>query len=96
MYSTECDKCKNKALCLSCDECQSKPYICFICNETITYKEKHNHMRIHFSDPDQFLLCNLCKVNQNISNCRYKQFTCRERVYLRRYRFRHTQERFLD
>ena len=50
MYSTKCDKCKNKAWFWSCDECQSKPYICFICTETVTIKEKHNLMHIHFID----------------------------------------------
>ena len=53
-------------------------------------------MHIHFSDPDQYLVCSLCNVNQHISNYRFKHFTCRECVYLRRYRFRHTKERFLE
>ena len=46
-------------------------------------------MHIHFSDADQYLVCSLCKVNQHISKYRFKHFTCREYVYLRRCRFRH-------
>ena len=53
-------------------------------------------MPIHFSDPDQYLKCSLCKVNQHISNYRFKNFTCRECVYLRKYSFRHTKEKFLE
>ena len=37
MISRKCDKCKNKAGCWSCDECKSKPFQCFVCNEIITY-----------------------------------------------------------
>ena len=53
-------------------------------------------MHIHFSDPDQYLVCSSCKVNQHISTYRFKHFTCRECVYLRIYRLRHTEERFLE
>ena len=41
-------------------------------------------MHSHFSDPDQYLVCSLCKVNQHISNYRFKLFTCRECVYLKK------------
>ena len=30
MISTKCDKCKNMAWCWSCDECQNKPFQCFV------------------------------------------------------------------
>ena len=54
MISTKCDKCKDKAWCWSCNECQSKPLSCFVCNENITYIERHNHMVIHYNDPNQY------------------------------------------
>ena len=64
MISTKCDKCKNKAWCWSCDECQSKPLSCFVCDEIITYRERHNHMSKNYNDPDQYLTCHKCKVNE--------------------------------
>ena len=51
MISTKCDKCKNKAWCWSSDECQSKHLLRFVCDEIITYKERHNHMSKHYNDP---------------------------------------------
>ena len=57
MISTKCEKCKDKALCWSCNECQSKPLSCFVCNEIITYRERHNHMVIHFKNHNQYLIC---------------------------------------
>ena len=51
---------------------------------------------MHFSDPSQHLVCRLCKVDQHISNYRIKHFTCRECVYLRRYRFGHIKERLRE
>ena len=44
MISTKCDNCKNKAWCWSCDDCQSKPFQCFVCNEIITYRKRHDHL----------------------------------------------------
>ena len=40
MITTRCDKFKDKAVRWSCDECQSKPLSCFVCNEIITYRER--------------------------------------------------------
>ena len=95
MISTKCDKCKKKAWCWSCDKCQSKPFQSFICNEIITYREKHNHMVVHLNNPNLYLVCRMCKVNKQISQYRFKQFYCRLCIYLHRYRFHHTKERFL-
>ena len=67
MISTKCDKCKNKALCWSCNECQSKPFQCFVCNETITYRERLDHLQTHLNNPTQYLVCRMCKVNKHIS-----------------------------
>ena len=71
--STKCNNCKNKAWCWSCDECQSKPLSCFVCDENITYRERHNHMSKHYNDPDQYLACKKCNVNKHISHYRFKE-----------------------
>ena len=42
MISTKCDKCKNKKWGWSCDEFQTKPFHCFVCNKIITYRERHD------------------------------------------------------
>ena len=75
---------------------QSKPFLCFVCNETITYRERRDQMDIHYSDPNQYLKCRKCKVNKHISHYRFKQFTCRLCLYLKRYRFGHDKERFIE
>ena len=56
MISTRCNNCEDKAWCWSCDECQSKLLSCFVCNEIITYRERHNHVVIHYNDPNQYLI----------------------------------------
>ena len=96
MISSKCDKCKDKAWCWSCDECQSKPFPYFVCNNILTFREIVNHMSIHFNDPNQYLLCRICKVKKHITQFRFKNFTCRLCVYLSRYRFHHAKERFLE
>ena len=96
MISTKCDKCKDKAWCWSCNECQSKSLSCFVCNAIITYRETHNHMVIYCNDPNQYLICKKCKVNKRISHFRFKHYTCRICLYLNRYRFDYTKERFRE
>ena len=63
MISTKCDKSKNKNWCWSGDECQSKPFQCFVCNKIITYRDRHDHLQVHFNNPNQYLVCRMCKVN---------------------------------
>ena len=96
MISTKCDKCKNKAWCWSCDGCQSKPFQCFVCEKIITYRDRHNHLQVHLNNPNQYLVCRMCQVNKHISQYRFKHFYCRLCIYLRRYRFHHTKEGFLE
>ena len=74
----------------------AKPYLCFICNETIPYKDSHSHMSKHYNDPNQYLTCRMCKTNKHISYCRFKCFRCRLCIHLHRYRFGHTKERFRE
>ena len=96
MTSTKWDKGIDKAWCWSCDMCQSKAFLCFICNGTIAYRERHNPMVIHYNDPNQYLICRKCKVNKLLSHYRFKHFTCRLSLYLNRYRFGHTKERLKE
>ena len=96
MISIKCDKCKNKAWCWCCDDCQSKPFQCFVLKEIITYRERHDNLSKHHNDPNQYLVCRMCKVNKHISQYRFKHFYCRLCIYLHRYRYHHTKERFLE
>ena len=94
--STKCNKCEDKAWFWSCDECQSKPYLCFISNETIPYRDSHSHMSMHYNDPNQYLTCRMCKINKLVSYYVFKCFRCRLCIDLHRYRFGHTKERFRE
>ena len=96
MYSTKCDKCKGKAWCCSCDECQGKQLSCFVCDKIITYRKRHDHIHAHFNDPNQYLVRRMCKVNKHISYLRLKHYTCRLCLYLNRFIFFHTKERFIE
>ena len=87
MISTKSDKCKDRTWCWSCDMCQIEPFLCFVCKETITYRERHDHMDIHFNDPNQNLLCKKCQVKKHIPHYGFKHFTCRLCLYHNRYRF---------
>ena len=96
MISTICDKRKDKAWCWSCDECPNKIFLCFLSSDIITFRERHDHMHIPFNDPKQYLVCRICKVNKHISHFKFKHFTFRLCIYLSRYRFTRTKERFVE
>ena len=70
--STNFNKCEDKAWCWSCDECQSKPYLCFICNEAIPHRDSHSHISKHYNDPNQYLTWRMCKISKHISYYRYR------------------------
>ena len=56
-------------------------------------------MDIHYNDPNQFLICRKCKVDEYISHYRFKHFICRVCLYLKKYRFGrfgHTKERLIE
>ena len=53
-------------------------------------------MHKHFNDPNQYLVCRMCKVNKKITHFRNKHFTCRLCGYLSRYRFTRFNERFVE
>ena len=62
----------------------------------ITYRDRHNHLQVHFNNPNQYLVSRMCKVNKHISQYRFKHFYCRFCIYLHRYRYHHTKESFLE
>ena len=90
MISIKIDECKHKSWSRICDWCQGKPFQCFVCNKIIT--EKHEHLREHFNDPNQYLTCRMCKVYKHISQYRFKHFYCRLCTHLHKYRFGRTKE----
>ena len=96
MISTKCDKCKYKAWCWSCDECQSKQLVCFVCDKIITNRERRSHRSAHFNDPYRNLVCRKCKVIKQISYFKFNHYTCRLCLYLNRFRFRQIKERFIE
>ena len=53
-------------------------------------------MHILFHDPNQYLVCRMCKVNKNITHFRFKHFTCRLCIYLSRYRLTLTKKKFIE
>ena len=85
-----------KAWCLSCNECQNKLFLCFVCSDIITFGERHDHMHIQFKDPKQNLVYRRCKVNKHITHSRINHFNCRLCIYLNRYRFTRTKEGFVE
>ena len=53
-------------------------------------------MNIHYNDPNLYITCIMCNVNQHISGFRFKNFKCRLCIYLHRYRYRNTTDRLRD
>ena len=51
---------------------------------------------MHYNDPNQYLKCRNCKVNKHISHYRFKHFTYRVCLYLKRDRLGHAKERFIE
>ena len=52
------------------------------------------HLEEHYVNPDQYLECNMCKVYKHISFFRFRNGRCRLCIYLNRYRYTHTKDRF--
>ena len=53
-------------------------------------------MHINFKDPNQNLVFRMRKANKQITHFRFKNFTCRLCVYLSRYSFTRTKEKFAE
>ena len=74
----------------------SKPFLCFVCRDVITFRERHDHTHVHFNDPNQYLVCRMRKVKKHIIHFIFTHFTCNLCVYLSKYRFTRTKERFIE
>ena len=53
-------------------------------------------MNIHYNDPNLYVTCNMCNVNQHNSGFRFESFKCRLCFYLHGYRYKHTRDRFRE
>ena len=60
MFSTKCDSCKNKPWSQCCDWCLGKTFHCFICNKSVTYREKQEHMQYHYYDKPEVMKLRPC------------------------------------
>ena len=50
----------------------------------------------NYDDPGLYLICSMCRVNKHISFFRLKNAGCRLCIYLHRYRFGQTSDRFKE
>ena len=53
-------------------------------------------MNMHCNDPNLYINCIMCNVNQHVSGFRFQNFKCRLCIYLHRYRYTHTKNRFKE
>ena len=51
-------------------------------------------MNNHYNDPSLYITCIICNENQHISRFRFKNYKCRLCIYLHRYRYTPTKDRF--
>ena len=49
-----------------------------------------------YKDPDLYKTCIMCNVNQHLSGFRFKTFKCRLSIYLHRYGYKNTKNRFKE
>ena len=92
----KCDKSKNKPWKECCNDCKELDYCCYICKDIVKVKNYIKHLGGHYDNPDQYLACNMCKVYKHISFCRFRNGRCKLCIYLNRYRFTHTKDRFKE
>ena len=53
-------------------------------------------MSIHYNDPKLCITCMECILNRHIRWFIFKNFKCRLCVFIRRYRYTHTRDRFKE
>ena len=75
MYtSVKCDSCKDKSCRKCCDNCLDNSFKCYICKDYFKNRDYINHMNIHYNDPNLYITCIRCNVNQHISAFSFKNF----------------------
>ena len=87
----KCDSCKTNFCNSCCDKCSDTLCECYFMN-----REYISHMDIHYNDPNLYITCIMCKVNQYISGFKFKNFKCRLCAYVHRYRYTRTKDRFRE
>ena len=92
--SVNCDSCKDKSWGRCGDKRLDSLFECYICRGHFKKRDFNSHMDMHYNDPNLYITCTMCKVNQHISGFKFKNFTCRLCVYVHRYRYTRTKDRF--
>ena len=92
--SVKCCSYKNKSQKKFSDKCLDSLFKCYICKDYFKNRGYINHMNMHFNNPNLYLTCIMCNVNQHILGFRFKSFKGRLCVYMYRYRYTGTKERF--
>ena len=94
--SVKCVRCKDKSWKGCGDKCLDSFFECYICKGYIQKRHYINHMNIQYNDPNLYITCFMCNVNQHISGFRFKNFKCRLCNYPHKYRYKHTRDRFKE
>ena len=53
-------------------------------------------MSQRYNNPDLYKTCSLCKIYKHIFYFRFKEEKCRLCIYLQRFRFHHTKDKFKE
>ena len=94
--SVKCDSCKDKSWSRCCDKCLDSLFQCYIYKCYFQNRQYINHMNMQYNDPNLYITCIMCNLNQRISGFRFKNFRCRLCIYLHRYGYKHIGDRFRD
>ena len=84
--SVKCVSFKYKIWRRCCDKCLDSLLECYICKGYFKNRHYIIHVSIHYNDPNLFITCMMCIVNQHISGFRFKNYKSRLCIYLHRYR----------
>ena len=78
----KCNKCINKPWKECCNNCKELEYSCYVCKNMVKVEDYIENLGYHYSDPDQYLTCNMCNVYKHISLYRFRNRKCRLCIYL--------------
>ena len=88
--------CKNRPWRECCNDCKQLEYCCYIRKDIVKVKIYIEHLGEHYDDPGLHLTCSMCRVNKHISFFRFRNARRRICIYLDRYRFGHTSDRYKE
>ena len=69
--SVKCVSCKDKSWKRCCYKCLNSLFECYISKGYFINRQLINHMNIHFKDPNLYITCVMCNVNQYIRGFRF-------------------------